>query len=59
MSSDQRLTCPLCRCAEFDREIGRMDSDLGFTSHRMQIFICKQCRFVMLFGDGRSIIDFD
>lgn len=59
MSDKQRLICSVCRGSAFDREQGRIDSRFGFTSHKVNILICKQCRFVMLFGEGRSIFDFD
>ncbi len=49
-----KLMCPLCKGDRFDEEEGRMDSKWGFTSHKMQILICSQYRFTMLFSEGRS-----
>lgn len=59
MSADQTLTCPLCRGSDFDREAGKVDSEWGFTAHRVRIFICKRCRYTLLFSEGRTIFDFD
>ena len=66
MSSDrstagarQRPVCPLCGHQEFFREESRSDSRWGFTSHRMTLLICQQCRFVLHFYDAHSIFDMD
>ena len=53
------LTCPLCQGTDFDRESSRQDSKWGFTSHKMTLMICRQCRYVLHFSQGRSIFDFD
>jgi uncharacterized protein len=50
---------PLCHGTDFDSERGRLDSRWGFTSHRMTLLICRQCRFILHFYDNRSIFDFD
>lgn len=53
------LRCPLCGCTQFQREESRQDSRWGFTSHRLTLMICRQCRFVLTFYDKHSIFDFD
>ncbi|MFX1509207.1 MAG: hypothetical protein ACFFBR_02780 [Promethearchaeota archaeon] len=57
--SKQQLTCPLCGNTTFRKEEGRMDSKWGFTSHKITLMVCEQCRFIMQFSKGRSIFDFD
>ncbi|MFW9984354.1 MAG: hypothetical protein ACFFCB_06440 [Candidatus Odinarchaeota archaeon] len=57
--SKQYLECPLCGNTQFRKEQGRMDSKWGFTSHKITLMICEQCRFIMQFSQGRSIFDFD
>ena len=57
--SKQYLECPLCGNSQFRKEQGRMDSKWGFTSHKITLMICEQCRFIMQFSKGRSIFDFD
>lgn len=56
---EQQLACPLCHGTEFERQESRQDSRWGFTSHRMTLMICLQCRHVLHFSDGHSIFDFD
>lgn len=53
------LRCPLCGCLEFQQEEARQDSRWGFSSHRLTLKICRQCRFVLTFYDKHSIFDFD
>jgi predicted nucleic-acid-binding Zn-ribbon protein len=53
------LTCPLCRCPQFQQEEARSDSRWGFTSHRMTLLVCQNCRYVLHFYDKNSIFDFD
>jgi len=57
--SKQQLQCPLCSGTHFHREQGRMDSKWGFTSHKIVLMICENCRYIMQFSKGRSIFDFD
>ena len=38
------LRCPLCGHGAFTKEDSRSDSRWGFTSHRMTLLICDQCR---------------
>ncbi len=57
--NQQQLQCPLCQGTDFDQESSRQDSRWGFTSHKMTLMICRQCRFVLHFSQGRSIFDFD
>jgi hypothetical protein len=59
MDEGPTLMCPLCQCQEFDQEEARSDSRWGFTSHRMTLLICRNCRFILHFYDGHSIFDFD
>ncbi|MEU8005577.1 hypothetical protein AB0B66_30840 [Catellatospora sp. NPDC049111] len=53
------LRCPLCKGSDFQQELGRLDSRWGFTSHRMTLLICKNCRYILHFYDKNSIFDFD
>jgi len=53
------LRCPLCGGASFQREESRSDSRWGFTSHRMTLLVCDQCRYVLHFYDAHSIFDID
>ncbi|ONI75636.1 hypothetical protein BWI15_07310 [Kribbella sp. ALI-6-A] len=53
------LTCPLCSCPQFQQEEARSDSRWGFTSHRMTLLVCQNCRYVLHFYDRNSIFDFD
>ncbi|GAA1401529.1 hypothetical protein ACFQZ4_52080 [Catellatospora coxensis] len=53
------LRCPLCKGNDFQQELGRLDSRWGFTSHRMTLLICKNCRYILHFYDKNSIFDFD
>jgi len=61
MTDAQRptLACPICGGTGFQQEQSRSDSQWGFTSHRMTLLICEQCRFVLHFYDNHSIFDFD
>jgi hypothetical protein len=53
------LICPLCSCPKFQQEESRSDSRWGFTSHRMTLLVCTNCRYVLHFYDANSIFDFD
>ena len=53
------LACPLCRCPQFQQEEARNDSKWGFTSHRITMLICMNCRYILHFYDHNSIFDFD
>jgi uncharacterized protein len=53
------LACPLCGGRSFQQEESRQDSRWGFTSHRMTLLICDQCRYVLHFYDKHSIFDFE
>ncbi len=59
MSERPVLKCSVCGYTEFDREAGRLDSLWGLTSHKVAIYICRNCGYVLLFYKGRSIFDFD
>lgn len=59
MANEQKLTCPLCKNEEFDKEKGKIDSAWGITAHNVNINICKKCGYVLLFGKGRTFFDFD
>jgi predicted nucleic-acid-binding Zn-ribbon protein len=52
-----QLACPLCRCTQFQREEGRLESRWGMTRHRMVLLICQQCRYVLHFYDRHSVFD--
>lgn len=53
------LRCPLCGGMDFQREESRQESRWGFTSHRVTLMICQQCRFVLTFYDKHSWFDVD
>ncbi len=53
-TEQNKLTCPLCRGTEFDEEKGRLESQWGMTEHKADMFICKKCKYIMLFGQGRT-----
>lgn len=59
MEKNKKLACPLCLGNEFQEEKGKVDSSWGMTAHKVKMFICKKCNYVMFFGEGRSIFDFD
>jgi excinuclease UvrABC ATPase subunit len=50
----QNLRCPVCDGHSFDQQISREDSQMGFTTFRMQLLICRECSFVMHFAQGQS-----
>lgn len=57
---ERRLSkCPLCDNQEFQQEEGRLDSRWGFTTHRLTLLICTNCRYILQFYDKHSIWDFD
>jgi len=49
----------LCGNGQFDREESRQESRWGFTSHRMTLFVCTQCTYVLHFYDAHSFFDVD
>ncbi len=49
-----RLTCPICDGHSFDQQISREDSQMGFTTFRMQLLICRECSYVLHFARGQS-----
>ena len=53
------LQCLVCDNRDFERQESREDSRWGFTSHRMTLMVCTNCRYVMHFYDANSIFDFD
>ncbi len=59
MTNQPSLVCPLCSCATFTQEESRQDSRWGFTSHRMTLLVCNNCRYVLHFYDRNSIFDFE
>lgn len=54
-----QLKCPVCGHMDFKKEKGKLDSMWGFTAHNVDIIICKNCNYVMLFYKNRTIFDFD
>jgi predicted nucleic-acid-binding Zn-ribbon protein len=58
-ATPNKLACPLCGCTQFRQEEARSDSRWGFTSHRMTLLICEQCRFVLHFYDAHSFWNVD
>ena len=49
-----RLTCPICDGHSFDQQMSREDSQMGFTTFRMQLLICRECSYVLHFAQGQS-----
>ena len=49
------LSCTVCGGQDFDEQTSREDSQMGFTSFRMRLMICKRCGFVMQFSLGQSL----
>ena len=49
------LACPLCGGRSFQQEESRQDSRWGFSSHRMTLLVCDQCRYVLHFYDKHSM----
>jgi hypothetical protein len=49
------LACTVCGGQQFDEHTSREDSQLGLTTFRMRLMICKRCGFVMQFSLGRSL----
>jgi predicted nucleic-acid-binding Zn-ribbon protein len=52
-------TCPICGHREYRREKGKLDSEWGVTAHRVDMLICTNCGYVLLFYEGNTIFDFD
>jgi hypothetical protein len=44
---------------KFKQEEGKIDSKWGFTAHKVRIYICETCQFMMYFSKGRTYWDFD
>jgi ribosomal protein S27AE len=51
--------CPICGGSEFQHERGKIDSQWGVTAHRVDILVCGNCGYVLLFYEGNTIFDFD
>jgi hypothetical protein len=49
------LACTVCDGRSFDEQISREDSQMGFTTFRMKLLICRRCGFVMHFSLGQSL----
>jgi hypothetical protein len=49
------LACTVCGYQQFDQQTSREDSQMGFTTFRMKLLICKRCGFVMQFSLGQSL----
>ena len=58
------LECPFCKGTEFKKEEGRiarrisfknedgtMDSSWDLTAHKINLFICENCNYIMQFSD--------
>lgn len=56
---NRQLACPLCGCTEFDRHEARQDTRWGFTSHRIQMMVCRRCSYILHFYRHHSIFNFD
>ncbi len=54
-----RLECVVCGSTDFERQESRQDSRWGFTTHRMTLMVCVNCRYVMHFHDAHSLFDFE
>jgi uncharacterized protein len=49
------VACTVCGYQHFDEQTSREDSQMGYTTFRMRLLICKRCGFVMQFSLGRSL----
>ena len=54
-----RPRCPLCGNDSFRKEAGKIDSQWGLTAHRVSLYICERCSYVLTFYEGNTIFDFD
>lgn len=57
--SGGRPHCPICGHDDFRREAGKIDSEWGLTAHKVDMFVCLNCSYVLLFYQGNTIFDFD
>ncbi|HEY3162985.1 MAG TPA: hypothetical protein VGJ71_01425 [Candidatus Limnocylindrales bacterium] len=51
--------CPVCSHRQYRQEKGKIDSAWGMTAHRVEILICENCGYILLFSEGRTLWDFD
>ena len=49
------LACAVCGYQHVDEQVSREDSQMGLTSFRMRLMICKRCGFAMQFLLGQSL----
>jgi len=56
-SGQIRLKCPVCDCVDFEMQESRQNGRWGLTSHRMTLYICGECRYVLHFHDAHSIFN--
>ena len=57
--SGPRPRCPMCGNDSFRKETGKIDSQWGLTAHRVSLYICERCSYVLTFYEGNTIFDFD
>ena len=53
---DKQLACPLCKGRKFQEEEGRLESKWGQTEHKVDMLVCKKCKYILLFNKGRTWI---
>jgi hypothetical protein len=51
--------CPICDHRQYIRHKGKLDSEWGITAHRVDMLVCENCGYVLLFYEGNTIFDFD
>jgi len=49
------LASSVCDGRSFDEQISREDSQMGITTFRMKLLVCRRCGFVMHFSLGQSL----
>ncbi len=59
MGEEIQLKCPICGGTTFRKEEGKIDSKWGFTAHKVLVFICNECGYILQFYKGRTIFDAD
>ncbi|MEO7663808.1 MAG: hypothetical protein ABIV26_01675 [Candidatus Limnocylindrales bacterium] len=58
-AAGNRPRCPMCGQDQYRRETGKLDSEWGVTAHRVDMLVCLNCSYVLLFYQGNTIFDFD
>lgn len=51
----KKLICPLCHGTSFKEEYGRLESKWGASEHKVKMYACNNCSYVLLFSEGKTI----